>query len=123
MEAQDIITKAREELINFIIFYIKLIYLCINKHEPYLDSAWEIKAGDVVSNPSIGVAVSDCEGNDVTKYSAIEKYIVEDDNLIIIYDYDIYGKSLEYKATDLTTDELGDIANTLEKTLDFYIKK
>lgn len=121
MEAQDIITKAREELINFIIFYIKLIYLCINKHEPYLDSAWEIKAGDVVSNPSVGVAVSDCEGNDVTKYSMVEKYIVKDDNLTIIYD--ISGKLLEYKATDLTTDELGDIANTLEETLNFYIKK
>jgi hypothetical protein len=134
MKSQDIITKAREELVTFIIFEVKMIYMCIHNHEPYLEDeeGWVIESGDVATNPSVGVEVCNVVGNDSvlgTEYRMVQKYIVKDDTLIIVagdvceeFGY-TEAEPINLNVHQLTTDELGDIAMTLEETFNSYIKK
>ena len=48
MKAQDIISKARKELVDFIIFEMKMIFMYIYKgEEPCAGCDWVIEAGDL----------------------------------------------------------------------------
>lgn len=130
MKAQDIISKARKELVDFIIFEMKMIFMYIYKgEEPTAGCDWVIESGDLVTNPSVGVIVTDCEGNDCTEYRHVQEiHVDENRQLTIITGYlndelCTDAEPIELSEQYLTTDELANIANALEITWDNLIKK
>ena len=130
MKAHDIIRKARKELVDFIIFEMKMIFMYIYKgEEPCAGCDWVIKASDLVTNPSIGVIVTDSKGNDCTEYRQVQEIHVDENRELTI----ITGCLNDELCTDaepqklnvvlISTDELSYIADTLEVTWNMLIGK
>lgn len=130
MKAQDIISKARKELVDFIIFEMKMIFMYIYKgEEPCAGCDWVIEAGDLVTNPSVGVIVTDCEGNDCTEYRQVQEIHVDENRKLTIItgclNDELYtdAEPKELNVELIGTDELSYIADALEKTWDMLIGK
>lgn len=131
MKAQDIINKCRTELKDFIVYEAKALFKKLNLQEWYDEEDMEeVSAiiGDVDLECAIPISVecTDVEGNYFKEDRQVEKIIVyADDDLAIQTDkgeinyFDQYEpEPIEW--TELSTDELYQIAYALETT---YLKK
>ena len=112
MKAQDIIKKARKELIDFIIFEIKLLYIAINKQEPMEGESWWIESTDLSTGIYVTRFVTDVEGNYYGEKMQVGRIYVEDKD-VMINDID---DTIDMNISNIDTDEIAHIANVLEDT-------
>ena len=114
-KANDILTKARMELKNFIVYEVKHLYKLIMDEEPE-DNDYCIESGDLLVSVTISHWVTDCEGNYYAETHLLSTiYVDEDDDVNVGLE-----DGIEKDWLSLTTDELYEIANSLEYT---YLNK
>lgn len=114
-KANDILTKARMELKNFIVYEVKHLYKLIMDEEPE-DGNYCIESGDLLISLNIEHWVDDYEGNYYAESHLLSTiYVDEDDDVNVGLEEDV-----EKHWFSLSTDELYEIANALEYT---YLNK
>lgn len=126
MKADDIISKARKELVDFIIFELKMVFMYMyHGEEPTAGCDWIVTCDYLDTTPTIGVSVSDSEGNDYVSYRNLVEVRVDDNkNLTIVVENSVgVDEPIELTEQYLTTDELSYIADALEVTWNNMIGK
>ena len=113
MKGKDIIETARKQLKDFIAFEVLNIYRWWNEKAPNFEDGEEYIAD--VEGVTIGVDVDnsylDVEECIKEKRSVIEVHLTLDENVFVVAE----GDDTEIEWKDLSTDELAEIANTLER--------
>lgn len=126
MKANDIILNARKQLIDFIIFELKMVFMYMyHGEEPTAGCDWIVTCDALDTTPTIGVSVSDSEGNDYVSYRDLVEVRVDDNKKLTVVVENSVGAENPIELTEqyLTTDELSYIANALEITWNNMIKK
>ena len=113
MKGTDIINVAREQLKSFITFEVRNIYLLLNGQEPNFEEDEEYVLD--VDGLSVKVEVDDSylmDDERVFEDWTISEVHLSLDGTIILFGGD---NNDEVYADDITTDELANLANVLEK--------
>ena len=103
MKATDIITKAKNEIRDFIIYELSLLYSA---------KGWLDDDGDMYfecETASMDVWVTDCEGNDYQEMRKVKRVVCNTDKFFVELEDD-----MEYYLSELDVYTLAGIANEIE---------
>ena len=120
MVGNDIIRNARNQLKEFIVFEVRNLWNFIKKQNPNFgnDEEWVIGCEELLTNVSCGISISDGVLSHY-EFRYVERIKVTlDDNVF----FDLEDCDGEYEWTELSTDELGRICNSLESTYLGYVQ-
>lgn len=111
MKGTDIINVAREQLVSFIAFEVRNIYLLLNGQEPNFeeDEEYVLDVEGLTIKVEVDNSYLDVEDTIMENRTITEVHVSLDNVFLVAYEDDT---EIEWK--DISTDELAGLANVLE---------
>lgn len=127
--ADFFIEKTRNNIIEFLRYEIGLLYVAIHKQLPNFSNYEDVVIYnyDLLTTPTIGVYMEeDGNENGIVRYQRLHCIKLLLDNSIVFEVEDVAGVGVEYwefDMSDVSTDELANIANAIQVTYEDIIKR